>query len=136
MPSTRCNAFKLLVFLLFFVVSCSHKQADVAATVDDFAVVECRAIVLRQQRFELASEIRLIQDSLLQTTNIVAAKKLKQKLQVLERNKELMLNSSLLLADSIKQQLSLMMRNLNTPAKKEAFNTKLTVALQQRGCVE
>ncbi len=121
--------------LLSAVFSCSNPVADLNKTVKDFADLECRAISLREKRFDLANQIRFTQDTLLDTHHKADTVKLKSRLEMLNREKQVVLQSSLALADSIHTVLESLQKNQLADEKdKKQFNLLLTKTLAERGC--
>lgn len=130
---------KLLVcsVIVLITFSCQKHKPDIKQLADKFADLECRAISLREKRFELANQIRFTQDTLLQKHGKADTSKLKLKLKSYNKDKEVTLQQSLSLADSIRNRLNDIMKNqlINEPDK-AAFNDMLNKTLQQKGCVE
>ncbi len=93
-------------FILGCVVSCQQKQPDFKERVNKFADLECRAIGLREKRFALADRIRFTKDSLFQLTNKADTSTLHLKLETYNQDKEVMLQQSVSLADTIKNELN------------------------------
>lgn len=123
--------------LLSITVSCSEQKTNLNELVDNFADLECRAISLREKRFELASQMRFTQDTLLQTTNKADTLRLKAKLDAFNKEKELTLQQSLSLADSIRNRLNEIMKNeLSNETDKTSFNEMLNNTLVAKGCLE
>jgi hypothetical protein len=119
------------------VFSCNQKKQDnLQSLANEFAEVECKAISIREQRFQLANTIRFTEDTLRQMKTADSSR-LKQKLQVLNTEKQAILQRSLLLADSIHRHLdSLIANDLKDKADKEKFNNLLNVELEKKGCKE
>jgi hypothetical protein len=126
--------FCTVSFLL--AVSCEPAKTDVNAIVEEFSDLECRAIRLREQRFELANKMRFTQDTLLQVASKADTMHLHQNLTSFNKDKEIMLQQSLSLADSIKNKLSHLMKNeLNNANDKKVFNELLHAMLIKKGCI-
>jgi hypothetical protein len=122
-----------LMFL--FLLSCHTETKEMNKMVRDFANLECRAISLREQRFELANKIRFTEDTLLQPTKTIDTLALKSKLAVLNEEKQSLLHNSLMLADSIKARMdSLNNSHPNNDNFRQQFNEMLMIELSKRGC--
>lgn len=131
MKHLKLNLFFLLVNLTY---SCQRAKPDIKGIADNFADMECRAISLREKRFELANQIRFTQDSVLHNSDSV---KLKIKLAVFDQEKEGLLKQSQSLADSIRLKLNDLMKNqLKNEHDKAAFNQMLNEILLKRGCLK
>lgn len=129
--------FLLLLVVVSLAVSCKNEKTDIKALVDEFANLECRAMTLREQRFELANQLRFTQDSLLLKGNKADTIGLNLKLATLNKQKEAMLKQSLSLADSIRTTLTGLMKNqLVTENDKQTFNEMLNKTLVERGCIK
>lgn len=132
--------FKL--FLLLFIVAasifgCNNEKTDIKGLVDRFADLECRAMSLRERRFELANQLRFTQDTLLASTAVKDTLRLKLKLESFNKEKDILLQQSLSLADSIKNTLNDIMKNSLTKAEdKHAFNEALNQTLIEKGCIK
>ncbi|MCW3111088.1 MAG: hypothetical protein JWQ09_5594 [Segetibacter sp.] len=127
----------LLPVLVMFTISCQSRETDIKGMVDKFADLECRAMSLREKRFDLANQLRFTQDTLLQTTDKRDTTRLKLKLEFFNKEKDAMLQQSLSLADSIHNELSDLMKNkLANQNDKATFNQMLNNTLLQRGCIK
>ena len=131
---------KLLQCAFIIVVilsSCQERKPDLKELVEDFAELECRAISLREKRFELANQIRFTQDSLSIHAGKADTTQFKSKLDSYNLVKNQVLQQSLSLADSIKVRLSDIMQNqLTEVSDKKMFNDMLNKTLEQKGCVD
>ena len=70
----------LYALIVLFTFSCQKHKSDIKDLVNQFADLECRAIALREQRFDLANQMRFTQDTLLLTTGKGDTTRLKVKL--------------------------------------------------------
>ncbi|MCW3112305.1 MAG: hypothetical protein JWR18_701 [Segetibacter sp.] len=127
----------LCAVLLSITVSCGEHKPNIKELVDNFVDLECRAITLREKRFELANQMRFTQDTLLQTSNKADTSRLKSKLEAFNKEKEVTLQQSLSLADSIRIRLNDMMKNeLSNETDKTTFNETLNKTLVEKGCLD
>ncbi|GEO08549.1 hypothetical protein [Segetibacter aerophilus] len=127
----------LLLTTLLTAFSCKDEKTNVKVLVNKFADLECRAMTLREQRFELANQLRFTQDTLMQRSKQADTTRLQSRLIAFNQQKEIMLKQSLLLADSIHTSLDDIMKNqLASKSEKQAFNDMLNEALVQRGCIK
>ena len=127
----------LCTVIVVSVFSCKSGKGDIKGTVDKFADLECRAMTLREKRFELANKIRFTEDTLLHPTAKADTSKLKLKLQAFNKEKDVLLKQSLSLADTIRNQLNDLMKNQLADEKDKAnFDQTLKTALEERGCIE
>ncbi len=115
----------------FFLSACGS-QPNLQDLTNDLADVECQAIQLREQRFQLANTIRFTQDSLLKSgsDSLTWVKKLQQ----LDAEKQMLLAKSLQLADTITRKTNAALGNLSDKEKQQAFSAMLDEALKKRGC--
>lgn len=126
-----------LAVTVAFAFSCQSHKPDMQGMVDKFADLECRAMNLRQKRFDLANQLRFTQDTLLQTKNKADTSRLKLKLENFNKEKDVMLQQSLSLADSIHTALTDLMKNkLADQNDKATFDKMLNNTLLQRGCIK
>jgi hypothetical protein len=127
----------LLLTALLTAFSCKDEKTHVKVLVNKFADLECRAMMLREQRFELANQLRFTQDTLMQRSKQADTTRLQSRLIAFNQQKEAMLKHSLLLADSIHASLNDLMKNqLASKSQKQAFNEMLNETLLQRGCIK
>ena len=97
--------------------------------------MECRAIELKNKRFQLADNIRYAQDTLLHFKSITDTDLIQIRLKNYDIQKQLIVNHSLTLADSIKLQMEIIMpRYFNTKKKEMEFNMLLDESLKKNGC--
>lgn len=117
--------------------ACQEHSSDLKQLVDDFAKLECRAISLREKRFALANQIRFTQDSLALHTGKSDTLQYKLRLDQYNSEKNVVLQQSLSLADSIKRRLKEIMENeLTQKDQKAKFDDLLNKTLQQKGCLD
>lgn len=117
--------------------ACKNTGRDIKALAYKFADLECSTISLRKSRFQLADKIRFTQDTLLHLADNVQKARVESQLAVYNKEKDSMLQQSLLLADSIHQQLNYLMKNeLTNEHDKASFDQMLNSRLQQQGCIE
>lgn len=128
---------KSLIYAAVFMsaASCSRSKADVKSMIDKLAGFECRAMLLKEQRFALANQIRFTQDSLVQQTSDAEKTRLQANLDALNKQKDVLVQHSLSLADTIRLQLDSLTQNQSADAKDRAsFDKMLNEALEKRGC--
>jgi hypothetical protein len=122
-----------IITLIFF--SCNDTFPEKAKMVKSLADLECRAIELKNKRFQLADNIRFAQDTLLHFKSTTDTILLELRLKEWDIQKLLLVNKSLALADSIKLQMEIIMSRYFTDKKKEQeFNVLLDAALKKNGC--
>jgi hypothetical protein len=119
---------KILWFILTIIIfgSCTDTRTiDLKA--ENFAKLECRAIKLRERRFELASEMHRLQEDSLEY--LASGDSL---LQIINDVK----NQSVLLADSIRQELDyLWATTLNSKEKRMLFHEKVKYYNTKNNCI-
>lgn len=119
------NTIVILSFLL--IPGCTGNE-KIETLADQFADVECKAINLRNTRFELASAIRSFETD---TTGIG-----KRQLDSLELLAEITTKESLILADSIKSRLeNIFEHQLKTSEERRSFNEMLKVKVEAKKCI-
>ena len=124
----------LLILAVFFFICC-HQPDLLTGKAELMADLECKAITLREQRFTLANQIRFTQDTLLKPVSTQDSSRLEQKLFYLNSQKELLTNHSLLLADTIHNQLdSLRKFFFKKESDRTNFDQKLNELIAKRGC--
>ena len=129
---------RYFLLILLFASSCKSekKKVDFSGMAQSIADIECRAISIREKRFELANDIRFIQDTLLVTKNIDSVR-LKLKFAYLNNERETIISKSQLMADTIKNLIDSLSKNyLIDPASKKQFNDSLNAILAKRGCID
>lgn len=116
---------QLLFFCIFLSLSC-QQRVDVDKLVVEYAKIQCRAIVLKDKRYELADHLRSIElDSInkkreLDSLHIVIAE---------------IKNHSLMLADSIENRLNDLFTNeLSDKNQQKEFTSKLENFITNHGC--
>ena len=133
-----CQYQVRLVLFLIATASCLYScdHSDISDKKAKYiATLECRAIALREQRFALADSIRFTQDTLLKKNVSIDTTRLNDKLHFFLQKKEELLQNSLLLADSIHQQLDSLRRSVFTnPDDKKSFDEKLERLIKTNGC--
>ncbi len=126
------RGISLLLPFIFFS-SCTQQQKSIKDLSDELASFECRAISLRNQRFELADKIRFTQDTLLNSAGDTLV--LNKKLLAMDAEKQALLDKSIRLADTIGKKTAILMRDYFTDKKKEIeFYRLLEIALKKKGC--
>jgi hypothetical protein len=125
----------LLVLPSLLLASCAGNAPSCDRLAGDFADLECRAISLRNTRFETANRMRFTEDTLLHPGPATDTARLRQRLDGFAKTREELLQQSLRLADTIKQCLDSFQRHYFKDKEEEAdFNKKLNALLQQKGC--
>lgn len=121
-----------------FLSACGSKEEKEAVIdpVEWMADLHCEAVELRKARFELADEMRFIQDTImLPETSDSLKMKLQAKLDKLEPYKDSVVTRSLDLAKVIKFKLDSLIENeLEFGEERKAFDERLTARLKERGC--
>ena len=125
----------LLVISTLILFSCNNISSDKETMVKLLVNMECRAIELKNKRFQLADNIRYAQDTLLHFKSITDTDLIQIRLKNYDIQKQLIVNQSLTLADSIKLQMEIIMpRYFNTKKKEMEFNMLLDESLKKNGC--
>ena len=125
----------LLVISTLILFSCNNISSDKETMVKLLVNMECRAIELKNKRFQLADNIRYAQDTLLHFKSITDTALIQIRLKNYDIQKQLIVNQSLTLADSIKLQMEIIMpRYFNTKKKEMEFNMLLDESLKKNGC--
>ena len=125
----------LLVISMLILFSCNNISSDKETMVKLLVNMECRAIELKNKRFQLADNIRYAQDTLLHFKSITDTDLIQIRLKNYDIQKQLIVNYSLTLADSIKLQMEIIMpRYFNTKKKEMEFNMLLDESLKKNGC--
>jgi hypothetical protein len=119
---------KLCYFLFSFVLvflSC-QQDVDVDKLVAEYAKIQCRAIVLKDKRYELADHLRNIE-----VDSINKKREIDSLLVVIAEIK----NHSLMLADSIKVKLDDILTNkLSSRSAQKEFTNRLATYIKAQGC--
>lgn len=126
------------IVLALALFACQSPKPDFGGIVNDFADLECRAIELRKQRYQLADDMRFTEDTMLADTSTEATKaRLKSKLDALDAGKGGVVGHGLALADTIQKTLdSLINGPLQNVDDRREFDKLLEAELQKRGCLE
>ena len=125
----------LLVISTLILFSCNNISSDKETMVKLLVNMECRAIELKNKRFQLADNIRYAQDTLLHFKSITDTDLIQIRLKNYDIQKQLIVNQSLTLADSIKLHMEIIMpRYFNTKKKEMEFNMLLDESLKKNGC--
>lgn len=119
---------KLCHFLFFCIltfVSCKQ-DVDIDKLVIAFSEIQCRAITLKDKRYELADHLRNIEvDSILKKKEI-------DSLRLVIKNTKY---QSLMVADSIKNKLNDLFKNeLSDKEKQKEFTSRLENFITKHGC--
>jgi hypothetical protein len=124
-----------LIICTLILFSCNESSQEKEKMVKLMADLECRAIELKNKRFQLADNMRFAQDTLLHFKSFSDTISLQQRLKEWDIQKLSLVNESLALADSIKLQMEIIMPRYFTDKKKEQeFNRLLEEALKKNGC--
>jgi hypothetical protein len=118
---------------LLLIVSCSQSSKNNDSAVNLLADRSCRAISIRQQRFELANKIRFAQDTLAQAKNKNDSRRLGNELKLYFSQKDVLLKESLCLADTIRKQLDSLVPYTDKAAQKR-FTARVDSLLAKKGC--
>ena len=115
----------VLFFCIFLSLSC-QQGVDVDKLVAEYAKVQCRAIVLKDKRYELADHLRSIElDSINKKREIDSLHVVIAEIK----------NQSLMLADSIKNKLNDLFTNeLSDKNQQKEFTSKLENFITDHGC--
>ena len=125
----------LLVISMLILFSCNNTSSDKETLLKLLVNMDCRAIELKNKRFQLADNIRYAQDTLLHFKSITDTALIQIRLKDWDFQKQLIVNHSLALADSIKLQMEILMpRYFNNKKKEMEFNMLLDEALKKNGC--
>lgn len=125
--------FSLLTLIIYCFCSC-HQTNESNGNVERMADLECRAIALREQRFALADSIRFTQDTLLHTKTEDSVR-LNNKLNIFLKQKETLLQRSLVLADSIHNKFDSLRKYVFIGLDdKKVFEQKLKETMDKREC--
>lgn len=130
------NVCGVIILVLLFLTSCSHRKKSIEEIVKELTAYECRAIHLRNLRFELADKIRFTQDSLQRKTLLkIDTAILHTQFLKMNIEKQSLFTQSIQLADSIKGKMDFIIANYLTDKTKEAaFNNLLNAALKNNDC--
>lgn len=133
---SKTSAGTLVLALAIF--ACKSPRPDFETIVTDFADLECRAIELRKQRYQLADDMRFADDTLIADTSGEETKaRMKEKLMKLDAGKDDLVGHGLALADTIQKTLdSLIAGPLKKIEDRKEFDKLLEAELRERGCLE
>lgn len=122
-------------FLLLIISTGCHKHQSTVSDhqLNELANCSCKAISLRKQRFELANKIRFLQDTLGDPKRKGDYPRLRADLALDLKQKDILLKSSLLLADTIHHKLDSIMPYNDKEAQKR-FTIQLKNILAKKGC--
>lgn len=117
-------------------LSCGNgPKQNIQKAVDDFATLECKAVRLRNQRFDLANTLRYTEDSLLHSSNPQDTARLRRQVAMLQQEKERLTRQSREMANRIKLRMdSLTETQFRTREEKERFHSAVTEALKKNNC--
>ncbi len=131
---------QLFVFVALLVSCCfisCKRQSVLDEKTNYIADLECRAVLLREQRFALANQLRFAQDTLLTAKSSSDSLRLSSQIHIFTKEKEILLQHSLQLADTIHLQLDSLRKFIFTGSNdKKLFDQKLNEVLQKRGCAQ
>lgn len=132
----KTSAGAMMLALALF--ACQSPKPDFESIVNDFADLECRAIELRKQRYQLADEMRFADDTMIADTSSEETKaRLKEKLMRLDAGKDGMVNHGLALADTIQKELAALIEGpLKNVDDRREFDHLLEEELHKRGCID
>jgi len=117
---------KYYLFMILFIISCTQK-VNVVELAEQFAELECKAIMLKDKRYVLADRLREIE-----MDTVTNRKELDSLNKIIILTKQ----ESLSLADSIKTQLdNLFTLHLKDPSDRVAFNNHLRKVIETKGCI-
>ncbi|MBK9256443.1 MAG: hypothetical protein IPM42_13230 [Saprospiraceae bacterium] len=112
------------LFILYMTISCTGK-VNMDSYVQTISKLECRAMELRNNRFELSDKIRLIEEG-------PNAERHQQELDSLYNIRDILKLSSLQLADSIKTELDILFKEVLSDKKlKTEFDSKLKSKMKE-----
>ena len=121
-----CTMKKYYLFMILFIISCTQK-VNVVELAEQFAELECKAIMLKDKRYVLADRLREIE-----MDTVTNRKELDSLNKIIILTKQ----ESLSLADSIKTQLDyLFTHHLRDPSDRVAFNNHLRKVIETKGCI-
>lgn len=127
---------KVIFYCLLLVVYCScNSPAPVSSqpNIEQLADNTCKAIKIRKARFALADSIKLTTNVLEHSKNTKAALQLQHKLKLYAGQKDQLLKQSLELADTIRNQLDVLLP-LTDKAAQNQFTKSLDSLLILKGC--
>lgn len=124
--------YLLLALLLSLLVSCNNNEISeetLQADADMLANLQCDAKKLQEERFQLANNIRFLEDSVMATQDSMLLIGYKAKLADLAPQKESVLERTKIMADSISKT---MMKLQQGTYKDTADRKLLDVALNKK----
>lgn len=136
MAKRRLRLLGGLVVLALAACEYEPRSKMSADPVQLMADLHCEAVSLRKARFELADEMRFMEDTLINPSITDSTKEvLEGKLAHLEPYKDSIVTRSLNLAKIIKFKLdSLMELEFTQQIQRDEFDARLTDELEKRGC--
>lgn len=118
--------FSSILLLFNFIVSCSSKNEVTEDELLRFVALECKAIELKNQRFELFEEIRRIENDSIMYVH---------KKDSLDRLALELKENSLLLAEKIRKSMdTLFYTKLINEAARSSFYNQVKLMLKERQC--
>ncbi|HMR87680.1 MAG TPA: hypothetical protein PKD51_05980 [Saprospiraceae bacterium] len=120
------NKYKFIYLLVIIHLASCKEQVDYDKLITEFADIQCRAIVLKDKRFQMADHLRSIEiDSIDKKKEIDSLKIAISEIK----------NRSLVLADSIKVKLDDILTNkLSGHDEQKEFTNRLAVYIKANGC--
>lgn len=120
------NKYKFIYLLIIIHLASCKEQVDYDKLITEFADIQCRAIVLKDKRFQMADHLRSIEiDSIDKKKEIDSLKIAISEIK----------NTSLVLADSIKVKLDDILTNkLSGHDEQKEFTDRLAVYIKAKGC--
>jgi hypothetical protein len=120
------NKYKFIYLLIIIHLASCKEQVDYDKLITEFADIQCRAIVLKDKRFQMADHLRSIEiDSIHKKKEIDSLKIAISEIK----------NHSLVLADSIKVRLDDILTNkLSGHDEQKEFTDRLAVYIKANGC--
>jgi hypothetical protein len=125
----------LFILMLTGIYSCNTKSTKQVnkERLEKLADRSCRATSIRKQRFVLADNIRFTQDSLSKAKNKADSTLFQGRLAEYLKQKDILLKTSLALADTIRMQLDSILPYSDKTAQKR-FTASLDSILRSKGC--
>ena len=119
------NKYKFIYLLIIIHLASCKEQVDYDKLITEFADIQCRAIVLKDKRFQMADHLRSIEiDSINKKKEIDSLKIAISEIK----------NTSLVLADSIKVKLDDILTNkLSGHDEQKEFTDRLAVYIKAKG---
>lgn len=126
----------LFTFCYFFTACGPQNQQENLnwpVNFEELITLHCRAIELRESRFEIADSLRFLNDSLSNRTDTSFSSETAEHLKKLYKRQEVVSAEGYALADTIRNRMTLVMSDLD-PVQKRSFNDSVAVAVSRRGC--